>query len=81
MLGDQDGWGTNRLSKAESILGTGMSQNLSRGRRHACGADVGGAEIARDASIQVAGWRRVMGKAGSGIAEQVATVATVVFVL
>uniref|UniRef100_UPI003AF66AC1 ATP-binding protein n=1 Tax=Thiolapillus sp. TaxID=2017437 RepID=UPI003AF66AC1 len=26
----------NRLSKAESILGTGMSQNLSRGRRHAC---------------------------------------------
>ncbi|WP_419590813.1 transposase [Thiolapillus sp.] len=36
MLGDQDGWGTNRLSKAESILGTGMSQNLSRGRRHAC---------------------------------------------
>ncbi len=21
MLGDQDGWGTNRLSKAESILG------------------------------------------------------------
>ncbi len=35
MLGDQDGWGTNRLSKAESILGTGMSQNLSRGRRHA----------------------------------------------
>ncbi|WP_419621812.1 hypothetical protein, partial [Thiolapillus sp.] len=45
------------------------------------GTDVGGAEIARDASIQVAGWRRVMGKAGSGIAEQVATVATVVFVL
>ncbi|WP_419627052.1 hypothetical protein, partial [Thiolapillus sp.] len=37
VLGDQDGWGTNRLSKAESILGTGMSQNLSRGRRHACG--------------------------------------------
>ena len=36
VLGDQDGWGTNRLSKAESILGTGMSQNLSRGRRHAC---------------------------------------------
>ncbi len=36
MLGDQDGWGTNGLSKAESILGTGMSQNLSRGRRHAC---------------------------------------------
>ena len=36
MLGDQDVWGTNRLSKAESILGTGMSQNLSRGRRHAC---------------------------------------------
>ena len=36
MLGDQDGWGTNRLSKADSILGTGMSQNLSRGRRHAC---------------------------------------------
>ncbi len=35
VLGDQDGWGTNRLSKAESILGTGMSQNLSRGRRHA----------------------------------------------
>ncbi len=34
MLGDQDVWGTNRLSKAESILGTGMSQNLSRGRRH-----------------------------------------------
>ncbi|WP_293715900.1 hypothetical protein [Thiolapillus sp.] len=28
------GW--QRLSKAESILGTGMSQNLSRGRRHAC---------------------------------------------
>ena len=26
VLGDQDGWGTNRLSKAESILGTGMSQ-------------------------------------------------------
>ena len=23
MLGDQDCWGTNRLSKAESILGTG----------------------------------------------------------
>ena len=36
VLGDQDGWGTNRLSKAESILGTGMSQNLSRGRRPAC---------------------------------------------
>ena len=36
VLGDQDGWGTNRLSKAESILGTGISQNLSRGRRHAC---------------------------------------------
>ncbi len=36
VLGDQDGWGTKRLSKAESILGTGMSQNLSRGRRHAC---------------------------------------------
>ncbi len=36
VLGDQDGWGTNGLSKAESILGTGMSQNLSRGRRHAC---------------------------------------------
>ena len=36
VLGDQDVWGTNRLSKAESILGTGMSQNLSRGRRHAC---------------------------------------------
>ena len=35
VLGDQDGWGTNRLSKAESILGTGMSQNLSRGQRHA----------------------------------------------
>ena len=34
VLGDQDCWGTNRLSKAESILGTGMSQNLSRGRRH-----------------------------------------------
>ena len=34
VLGDQDGWGTNRLSKAKSILGTGMSQNLSRGRRH-----------------------------------------------
>ena len=33
--GDQDGWGTNRLSKAESFLGTGMSQNLSRGRIHA----------------------------------------------
>ncbi|RLJ20057.1 heat-inducible transcription repressor HrcA [bacterium endosymbiont of Escarpia laminata] len=30
---DRDGRGTNRLSKAESILGTGMSQNLSRGRR------------------------------------------------
>ncbi|WP_305801131.1 hypothetical protein, partial [Thiolapillus sp.] len=39
VLGDQDGWGTNRLSKAESILGTGMSQNLSRGRRHACVSD------------------------------------------
>ena len=26
----------DRLPKAESILGTGMSQNLSRGRRHAC---------------------------------------------
>ena len=39
VLGDQDGWGTNRLSKAESILGTGMSQNLSRGRRHACQKD------------------------------------------
>ena len=37
VLGDQDGWGTNRLSKAESILGTGMSQNLSRDRRHTCG--------------------------------------------
>ena len=37
VLGDQDGWDTNRLSKAESILGTGMSQNLSRGRRHTCG--------------------------------------------
>ena len=36
VFGDQDGWGTNRLSKAESILGTGMSQNLSRGRRHTC---------------------------------------------
>ena len=36
VLGDQDGWGINRLSKAESILGTGMSQNLSRGRRHTC---------------------------------------------
>ena len=35
VLGDQDCWGTNRLLKAESILGTGMSQNLSRGRRHA----------------------------------------------
>ncbi len=41
VLGDQDGWGTNRLSKAESILGTGMSQNLSRGRRHACAVFVG----------------------------------------
>ncbi|OOZ34622.1 hypothetical protein BOW51_11970 [Solemya velesiana gill symbiont] len=30
---DQDVRGTNRLSKAESILGTWMSQNLSRGRR------------------------------------------------
>ncbi|WP_293702516.1 integrin alpha, partial [Thiolapillus sp.] len=39
VLGDQDGWGTNGLSKAESILGTGMSQNLSRGRRHACQKD------------------------------------------
>ena len=35
MLGDQDVWGTNRLSKAESILGTGMSQNLStRSKTH-----------------------------------------------
>ncbi|RLJ19188.1 hypothetical protein DJ031_09145 [bacterium endosymbiont of Escarpia laminata] len=33
---DRDGRGTNRLSKAESILGTGMSQNLSRGRRLTC---------------------------------------------
>ncbi|MEJ1489103.1 MAG: hypothetical protein RPU72_12225, partial [Candidatus Sedimenticola sp. (ex Thyasira tokunagai)] len=32
-VSDQDGRGTNRLSKAELILGTGMSQNLSRGRR------------------------------------------------
>ena len=31
--GDQDGRGTNELSKIESILGTRMSQNLSRDRR------------------------------------------------
>ena len=34
--GDQDGRGTNELSKVESILGTRMSQNLSRDRRLAC---------------------------------------------
>ncbi len=34
--GDQDGRGTNELSKIESILGTRMSQNLSRDRRLAC---------------------------------------------
>ncbi len=33
MPGDQDVWGTNELSKIESILGTRMSQNLSRDRR------------------------------------------------
>ena len=32
MLGDQDGWGTNRLSKAESILGAGTSQIWGLGR-------------------------------------------------
>ena len=32
----QGGPGINRLSKAESILGTWMSQNLSRGQRRAC---------------------------------------------
>ena len=34
--GDQDDRGTNELSKIESILGTRMSQNLSRDRRLAC---------------------------------------------
>ncbi len=34
--GDQDGRGTNELSKIESILGARMSQNLSRDRRLAC---------------------------------------------
>ncbi len=34
--GDQDVRGTNELSKIESILGTRMSQNLSRDRRLAC---------------------------------------------
>ena len=35
VLGDQDGWGTNRLSKTESILGTGMSQDLyTRSKTH-----------------------------------------------
>ncbi len=37
--GDQDGRGTNELSKIESILGTRMSQNLSRDRRLACDED------------------------------------------
>ena len=35
--GDQDDRGTNELSKIESILGTRMSQNLSRDRRLAWG--------------------------------------------
>ena len=33
---DQDGRGTNELSKIESILGAWMSQNLSRDQRPAC---------------------------------------------
>ena len=51
VLGDQDGWGTNRLSKAESILGTGMSQNLSRGRRHAW-LSASGVEKSRESLCQ-----------------------------
>ena len=40
--GDQDGRGTNELSKIESILGTRMSQNLSRDRRLACSCKMTG---------------------------------------
>ena len=35
----QGGPGTNRLSKIECVLGTWMSQNASRDRRHAWPAD------------------------------------------
>ncbi len=55
MLGDQDGWGTNGLSKAESILGTGMSQNLSRGRRHAWSPVDGGLVLALPNGLEIRG--------------------------
>ncbi len=49
--GDQDGRGTNELSKIESILGTRMSQNLSRDRRLACIRQMDMDEIASRAEL------------------------------
>ncbi|WP_419621166.1 hypothetical protein, partial [Thiolapillus sp.] len=53
------GWGTNRLSKTESILGTGMSQNLSRGRRHACGGVCQQSCVCRSNANRLAGCQDV----------------------